>query len=451
MTQRTKSKELINRVGSERALIAVCLNKPEELIVANTSGLTPDMFAVDGHRYIYMAMVYLQDKDGTMDAVSIMNVFTDDKAKESIEELGGVDYLEAIKETPVASNTKMFVEHIMQASARRDIYDQAHELRERVLKDSDTSMNDIIALAEQTMRDIAINYQVAQDVQKLGDGIGARLKEKLLNPSLTLGLNTGWGKFDRASLGLVDGELTIVGARSKIGKSTVLLNWCKKIAVEDKVPTLYIDTEMYKEEQEDKLLSMLSGVPHDEIRTGMFGKDTMNGKAKSKIKAVQKASKELAEAPFYHIYLPNFSAEKIFALARKYQIEHGVRLIVFDYIKLPSLNSTVGDKEYQALGYLTSSLKDLAGQLQVPVISAVQLNRSAVGTDDFDESMIAGSDRILQIANRVCFLRRSNDEEYAHSGATHQFTIHMQRLGSHLGWTPVHSTGDTWLLTMDDD
>lgn len=431
-------------------MISVCLNKPEQLTVATSNGLTPDMFAVDGHRYIFMSMSYLVSRGEQLDPVSILQVFTDDRAKESIEELGGIEYLEAMKQAPVAPNTVMFTSQIIQASARRAIYEEAERLKQKALSDKDSDLNEFLSGAEGAIRDISIDYQVAQDVQKLGDGIGERLKQRLLNPSSVVGLKTGWKQFDLATLGLLDGELTIVGARSKIGKSTVLLSWCKKISVDDKVPVLYIDTEMYKEEQEDKLLSMLSGVPHSEIRNGMFGKDTMSGLARDKIARVQQASAQLKEAPFYHVYLPNFSLDKIQALARKYQIEHGVKLIVFDYIKLPSSNANLGDKEYQALGYLTSGLKDLSGQLQVPVISAVQLNRGAVGKDDITEADIAGSDRILQLANRVCFLRRSNGDEYAYTGASHQFKIHLQRLGEPLDWTPVKGTKDTWVLEMID-
>jgi replicative DNA helicase len=448
MTEKITTKELIHRAGSERALISICLNKPDQLILASSNGLLPSDFAVDGHRYIWMAMAYLVDKGEELDPISITNVYTDEKANEAINELGGLDYIEAMKNTPVAPNTTMFVEHIRQASARRAIYERAEALKQKALKDQDSDMNEFLSEAETEIRDVAIEYQVAQDVHKLGDGIGDRLKARLLNPMDVIGLKTGWKAFDKASLGLVDGELTIVGARSKVGKSTVLLNWCKKISIEDNVPVLYIDTEMYKEEQEDKLLSMLSGVPHSEIRNGMFGRDTINGKAREKIAKVQKASKQLAQAPFYHVYLPNFTLEKVQALARKYQIEHGVKLIVFDYIKLPSSNSNLGDKEYQALGYLTSGLKDLAGQLQVPVISAVQLNRGAVGKEDITEADIAGSDRILQLANRVCFLRRSTEEEYALTGASHQFKIHLQRMGNDLGWTPVKTNGEDWNMQM---
>lgn len=395
-----------------------------------------------------MAMAYLVDKGEQLDPISITSVYTDDRANEAINELGGLEYIEALKASPVAPNTMLFVDQIRQASARRVIYEKAQELQQKALKDTDSDMNTFLSQAETDVRDVAIEFQVAQDVKKLGEGIGARLKSLLLNPRDVLGLKTGWRQFDSASLGLINGELTIVGARSKVGKSTVLLNWCKKIAVDDQIPVLYIDTEMYKEEQEDKLLSMISGVPHKEIRNGMFGKDTINGHARDKIKKVQEASKKLAEAPLFHVYLPNFTLEKVQALARKYQIEHGVQLIVFDYIKLPSSNANLGDKEYQALGYLTSGLKDLAGQLQVPVISAVQLNRGAVGKEEITEADIAGSDRILFLANRVCFLRRSSEEEYAMTGATHQFKIHLQRMGEDLGWTPVESNGQDWNMNM---
>lgn len=417
-------------------------------MLAVSNGLLPSDFAVDGHRFIWMAMAYLVEKGEQLDPISITNVYTDERANQAIQDLGGLDYIEAMKDTPVAPNTAMFVGHIRQASARRAIYERAEKLKEKALKDQETDMNSFLGDAEAEMRDVAIEYQIAQDVVKIGDGIGERLKQKLLNPMDVIGLKTGWKAFDKASLGLIKGELTIVGARSKVGKSTVLLNWCRKISIEDKVPVLYIDTEMYKEEQEDKFLSMLSGVPHSEVRNGMFGKDTINGSARDKIGRIQEASKQLTEAPFYHVYLPHFTLENIQALSRKYQIEHGVQLIVFDYIKLPSSNANLGDKEYQALGYLTSGLKDLAGQLQVPVISAVQLNRGAVGKEDITEADIAGSDRILQLANRVCFLRRSSEEEYAYSGASLQFKIHLQRMGEDLGWTPVKSNGQDWRLEM---
>jgi replicative DNA helicase len=405
-------------------------------MIASSAGLLPDMFAVDGHRFIWMAMAYLVNKGEELDPISITNVYTDEKAKEAIDELGGLDYIEAMKSTPVASNTAMFVGHIMQASARRAVYEQAKRIQQEAVKNDEADLNEYLGGVEAGFRDISIDYQVASEVKKIGDDIGDRLKDRLLKPKDVIGLKTGWRNFDLATQGLKAGELTIVGARSKTGKSVTLLNWCNKISVDDGLPVLYIDTEMFTEEQEDRLLAMRSGVPEAEIKNGMFGKDTVNGTARDKIAKVQKASKDLKSAPFYHVYLPHFTPEKVMALARKYQLQHGVQMVVFDYIKLPSSDSHGAEKEYQKLGYLTSTLKDLAGLLQVPVITAVQLNRTGANQikegGEPDETAIAGSDRILQLANRLCFLWWMDEEDRAIStgGANQKFKIAFQRGGA---------------------
>jgi len=418
------------------------------LILASGSGLKPEHFAVDAHKYIYMAMSYLIENGNEPDPISITQVFTDEKANKAIEEMGGLTYIESAKLTPYVGNTQMFIDNIKQAAARRSIYEQAQKVMSRVEKDADSDINSVLSAVETDFRDISIEYQVATGVTKLGENTADRLKQRLLTPQDVIGLKTGWKLFDLATLGLIDGELTIVGARSKVGKSTVLLNWCNKICIEDGVPTLYIDTEMYDYEQEDKLLSIISGVPHEEIRTGRFGVDTDAGKAIDKIAALQDANRELKEAPFYHVYLPSFTAEKLRALVRKYQVEHGVKLVVFDYIKLPSSDSSLGEREFQALGYLTSALKDIAGELKVPVVSAVQLNRGAVDKEDINEGDIGGSDRILFLANRVCFLRKSTEEEYAMTGCSRQFKIGAQRMGQELDWTPIKADSKNWRMEM---
>lgn len=450
MTQKIPSKELISRAGSERALLGICLNDPTEIISASSSGLLPDMFAVDGNRYIYMSMLHLTESGNTLDPISILSVFQDEKAKKSIEELGGIDYLEGIKLQPEMGNAKLFIDQIKQAAARRAVYDQAQKTMQQAVKAAETPLNEFLQTVEGDYREIALEYQVAQGVKKLGEGMADRLKQRLLNPTEVIGLKTGWHAFDLASMGLVVGELTVVGARSKVGKSTTLLNWCKKICVEDGIPTLYIDTEMYKEEQEDKLLSMISGVQHKEIRNGYFGKNTHHGNGKDKVAAVQKASQAIGKAPFYHIYMPHFTLGEIASVIRKHQMEHGIQLVVFDYIKLPSSNSNLGEKEYQALGYLTSGLKDLAGLLQIPIATAVQLGRAAIGKgDEMDEGDIAGSDRILQLVNRVCYLRKSSEDEEAMTGATHQFKIIAQRMGEDMDWTPVYTERGNWRQSME--
>jgi replicative DNA helicase len=447
MTHKTNLKEEIHRHGSERALISIILSDPSQLIMTKSMGLIPDMFAVDGHKFIYMALLYLYDKQAELDPIAITNVFTDENANKAINEIGGIDYLEQLARVDVAPNTKMLVEQIIQASARRDVRAKALEVAERALHDHSTPLDEYLSGVETQFRNIGLEYSVGQSVKKLGEGIKERMKQRARAPKDVIGIKTGWEPFDLAARGLVDGELTIIGARPKVGKSTVLLNWSKKICHDDDIPVLYIDTENYSHEQEDRLLSLISGVDHTEIENGQFAKDTFNGTAKDKMKAVAEASRIIESGNFYHIYLPFFTPEKIEHIVREYQINHGIKLVCFDYIKLPSSDSKLGDKEWQQLGYLTSKLKDLAGTTQLPIISAVQLNRSG-NNDDASSDNIGGSDRILQLANRVCIFRRTTPDEFTATGATHMFKISDQRTGKPLDWTPVKSDGKTWRLEM---
>lgn len=410
-------------------------------------GLVPDMFAVDGHRFIYMALLHLYDKQAEIDPIAVTNVFTNDKANEAINELGGIDYLESLAMANVAPNTKMLTEQIIQAAARRDIRAKALEVADKALHDTETPLDEYLSGVETQFRNIGLEYSVGQAVKKLGEGIRERMAKRAKAPKDVIGLKTGWKAFDLASRGLVNGELTVVGARPKVGKSTVLLNWAKKICLDDGEPVLYIDTENYTQEQEDRLISLLSGVDHTEVENGQYAVDTFNGYAKDKVKAVAQASKIIESGNFYHVYLPFFTPDKIDHIVREYQINHGIKLVIFDYIKLPSSDSKLGDKEWQQLGYLTSKLKDLAGTTQLPIISAVQLNRTG-NNDDASSDNIGGSDRILQLANRVCILRRTTPDEFTNTGASHMFKISDQRTGKPLDWTPVQSDGKTWRLDM---
>ena len=111
------------------------------------------------------------------------------------------------------------------------------------------------------------------------------------------GLQVGWTVFDRLTNGGQAGDLIIVCARAKMGKSVILTNWAKTFAIEDELPVLYIDTEMTSEEQEDRLVSMITQIPVQEIVTGLFAVDTENGTAQEKIQKIKNAIQQIKNAP----------------------------------------------------------------------------------------------------------------------------------------------------------
>jgi replicative DNA helicase len=178
---------------------------------------------------------------------------------------------------------------------------------------------------------------------------------------------------------------------------------------------------------------MRTGIPHNEIVSGLYVMDTVNGKAEDKIAKLKTAREELGLGNYYHIYMPQFTIEKVSALARKFQMQFGIVALFFDYIKIPSNQANFRDaQEYQKLGFFTSGLKDLAGILRIPVFTAAQENRGDSKDNDPSENNIGGSYRILQLASKLMFLRNKSDEKIAkhgHQNGNQELFIKFQRNG----------------------
>lgn len=188
---------------------------------------------------------------------------------------------------------------------------------------------------------------------------------------------------------------------------------------------------MNEREQEDRILANLTGIPHKEIISGLYVVDTPHGKAEDKIARLKTAQKELQTGYYYHIYMPQFTTEKVMSLTKKFNKQFGIKALFFDYIKIPSSQANFRQQqEYQALGYFTSGLKELAGILKIPILTACQANRSDLNTSNPDATNIGGSYRILQLASKLMFLVNKSEEQIARDGfqnGNQQLIIKYQR------------------------
>lgn len=393
-------------------------------------------FSVPAHKNIFMAMMYLYSKKIKPSPMAIFEVL-DTKGKESIEEMGGIEYMTLLEESNVPpENMKIFIEKIKQAYTRKTLYEVARQTEDFILSDKAEKLNpsELVSFVEQKITDLAVNTSSSDEVYKMGTDTEEVLKERANNPAQVPGLEVGWTQYDRITNGGQPGDLIIVSAPSKTGKSVTLTNWANKISIDDKLPVLYIDTEMSSREQEDRIIALRTGIPHDEIVSGMYVMDTINGKASDKIALIKKAQEELKNGNYYHVYMPQFTIEKVSALTRKFQMQMGIVALFFDYIKIPSNQANFRDaQEYQKLGFFTSGLKDLAGILRIPVFSACQTNRNDTKNESPDASDIGGSYRILQLASKLMFLYNKTDEKIArdgHQNGNQQLFIKFQRNGA---------------------
>lgn len=192
---------------------------------------------------------------------------------------------------------------------------------------------------------------------------------------------------------------------------------------------------MTEEEQEDRIISMISKVPQEEIRNGMCGRDTEFGNGAEKMKRIVKACVQLKDARLFHKYMPDFTIPKVTALIRKMHIQENINYCIFDYIKLPGedVKGLSSSQEYQRLGYFTTCLKDMAGICGIPVITAAQANRNDLNSTNPDAGDIGGSLRILQLATKLMFIRNKIPSELENenfSKGNQKLHIKYQRNGS---------------------
>ena len=437
-------------------MISICLKNSDKLIDVESLNIYPEHFSLPGHKNTFTAMLYLKSKNIKPEPMAIMEVLSGD-AKATVEEIGGLDYLMTLQEAHIPQdNLPIFIEKIMQSYTRKMMHNIAKSVQDFVLSEKSAVLNpsEIISFAEQRIADLGVNTQGDDDVYKMGDNTEEVLTHRANSPAKVPGLEVGMPTYDELTNGAQAGDLIIVCAPSKTGKSVLLTNWANKLSIIDKLPVLYIDSEMTSREQEDRLLANLTGIPSKEIVSGMYVMDTENGLADDKVARLKEAREKLKMGNYYHVYMPQFTIEKVTALVRKFQLQFGIVALFFDYIKIPSNQADFKSaQEYQKLGFFTSGLKDIAGLLQMPVFTACQANRSDVATEKPDESSIGGSYRILQLASKLMFLYNKSEERMAKDGGiqygNQQLFIKWQRNGDS-DCPPINIKFDKPILRMEE-
>lgn len=407
----------ISNVSAEKNIISILLKNIDNITTCSAENLNSPEFVIVSNQCIYSCICWLAEQ-GTkkVDAPLLLSTIKNKEALQEIEELGGLDYLVTLQNAPVLQeNLKIYIKQVKDCSLKRMIYNLGINMQEEACTEKDVS--ELITEAQKKILQIGMQGGDKQ-VIKMGDNTLERLKERAEHPQEVLGYQLGWKEFDIKTQGFQGNDLVVIVAPSKTGKSAMLQNFTKILSTDGELVGLYIDTEMKSEEQEDRILSIISKIPLQEIRNGMFAMDTPYGKSKDKIERLNNAVVKLKNSAIYHVYMPDFDVQKVTSLIRQYKIQYDIDYCIFDYIKLPTsdVNSLNSAQEYQRLGYFTTCLKDMAGICDIPILTACQSNRSDLDNTDPDASCIGGSYRILQLATKLFFLRNKTPAELSEQG-----------------------------------
>lgn len=353
------------------------------------------------HRLIFEAVRVLCDRREPFDAVTISEYL---ESRAELADAGGLAYLGTlVRDTPSAANVADYARIIRDRGLLRELIATGNGIVGSAFHTEGRPATELVDEAERRI------LEIAQRGQRHGAGF-VHLREVLgktidrldalhqSGGSIT-GVSTGFTKFDEFTSGLQKGDLIVIAGRPSMGKTTLALNVAENAALGSKLPVAVFSMEMSVEQLAFRMISSLGRVDQAHLRNGRFGEEDwprING-----------AIRQMAEAKIFIDDTGQLTPTDVRSRARRLKREHGLSLIVLDYLQLMKV---AGNTENRAteISEISRSLKALARELEVPVIALSQLNRSVEQRTDKKPVMsdLRESGAIEQDADLIVFIYR---------------------------------------------
>jgi replicative DNA helicase len=296
------------------------------------------------------------------------------KEKELLEEIGGYSYLtELVNSVPTASNVISYAKIVQKKRVLRDLIEASYEIGKLGYQEAE-DIGEVLDRAEKIIFNIT-QKGIAQKFVDLKSALGPayeRIASLSDNKTKRMaGLPTGFPALDNILAGLQPSDLIILASRPALGKSSLALNIARHIAVSEKLPVGIFSLEMSKEQIVDRLIANQSQLNLWKIRTGRLSREGNP----SDFDIINHALGVLGEAPIFIDDTSSPTVLQMKAMARRLQAEHGLSLIIVDYLQLVQpLNPQ--ESMVQQITKISRSLKDMARELNVSVLALSQLSRA---------------------------------------------------------------------------
>ncbi len=388
-------------VAEQSVLGAILIDKDTMIDVAEF--LRPHHFYKDANGLIYSAMMELYEAHEPIDVVTVTAQM---KKTGSLKGVGGAAYLsELLNIVPTSAHAEQYARIIQEQATKRQLVQSAAKITELAFKEEGNA-RDIVEEAEQEI--FAISQSTTRrDFIPIKDALASsfdRLDELHKRAGGLRGIPTGFTELDSKLAGMQDANLIILAARPGTGKTAMILNIAQYATVKEKIPTGIFSLEMSKEELVDRLLVSQADIDAWRLKTGRLTDDDFT--------KLSDAMGELAEAPLYVDDTPGMNIVEMRTKARRLQVEHGVKLIIVDYLQLADAGRKF-DNRVQEVSIISQSLKNLARELRIPVLACSQLSRAveARGTRVPELSDLRESGSIEQDADVVMFIYREEADQ----------------------------------------
>jgi len=409
---------------AERAVLGAIILHNDAYAEA-TKWITEHDFMREAHRRCWCAVTRLLDRPGGSCDLLLLRAELD--RTHDLEEVGGVGYVAGLVDgVPRSTNVRSYAQVVRDKSQLRGVIYAANRMLTSAY-DGDVPATDVLAEADKeivTLQHGAMDSRMASVARTPGRLLEV-LEHRVANRGQLLGVNTGFQSINDLTMGWQRGDVVVIAARPSIGKTTLVLNSavaaCETALPDGRFPRGAIfSMEMKREQLELRLLSALSGVQLTSLNGGWIGDESWTAITDA-LGRIEKLNMNIDDAP-------GRTVSDIRRECRHLRSDAGLDFVVIDYVQL--MRGTLerrGANRNEEITDISRRLKELAGELNVPILLLSQLNRAAEGRSDTRPKLsdLRESGALEQDADLVCFLHRRHHRE---SGVTN-FIVEKARNG----------------------
>jgi len=397
------------------------------------------------HKKVWASLFELHSKGTPIDILSISARLKD---KSELEAIGGMSYLtELINTVPSSTNATHYAEIVEKKHVMRELLRAAENIS-GLGYDEEADLHELLEKAEKELYAVT-NKTGSHKFVELKDTLTEawdRLDHLHKTRDELRGVPTGFAELDGKLAGFQKSDLIILAARPSMGKTSLALDIARKAAVNHKVPVAIFSLEMSSQQLVDRMLSAEAQVDAWKIRTGH------NLSVDTDFKAIGDAIGRLSEAPIFIDDQPGNNILKMRAVARRLKNEKKLGLIIVDYLQLmvPTQAGRYNDNLVQQVTEISRSLKNMARELELPVLALSQLSRAVEqrgGKPRLSDLRDSGS--IEQDADVVMFIHREADQDAGGRKEEAEILIEKHRNGPTGSVKLFFDTKKTTFLSMD--
>ncbi|NMM52263.1 replicative DNA helicase [Paenibacillus aquistagni] len=385
---------------AEQAVLGAILLQSEALITAMERVQVED-FYLPGHQHIFEAMIELNEENQPIDLITLTSHLQD---KKLLDEVGGVSYLARLANAvPTAANVDYYAQIIEEKSMLRRLIRTATQIvTESYAGDDDVSA--LLSDAERKILEIS-NQRSSSGFIAIKDvlmEVYEKVENLNMNQGGTTGIPSGFQDLDKMTAGFQRSDLIIVAARPSVGKTAFALNIAQNVGVRAKETVAIFSLEMSAAQLVQRMICAESNVDATRLRTGSLEDDDWE--------KLTMSIASLSEAEIYIDDTPGVTVADIRAKCRRLKKERGLGMILIDYLQLIHGRGKAGESRQQEVSEISRTLKQIARELEVPVIALSQLSRGVEQRQDKRPMMsdLRESGSIEQDADIVAFLYRDD-------------------------------------------